>query len=114
MMESYPQTTLLSDDRNPESLDERYMLLSDERRRVVLDILTDQSEPIELTALSGLVAAAEHDGDVDEVCPSTRERIAVSLHHIHLPKMDDFGVVEYDTDTQAVEPCMSRIYDLLA
>jgi hypothetical protein len=102
------------DDSAAQSLDERYRLLSVARRRVTLDVLTDQSESIELTALARLVTAIEHDGNADEVDPATRERVAVSLHHVHLPKMDDFGVVEYDTDTREVEPCMSRIQSLLA
>lgn len=114
MMESHTQPTPSVDDSVAQSLDERYRLLSVARRRVTLDILTDQSEPIELTALARLVTAFEHDCNADEVDPETRERVAISLHHVHLPKMDDFGVVEYDTDTREVEPCMSRIHSLLA
>lgn len=31
-----------------------------------------------------------------------RDRIATTLHHIHLPKLADFGVIEYDKRSRAV------------
>lgn len=114
MMESYTRFTPSADDSVAQPLDERYRLLSVARRRVVLEILADQSEPIELSALARSVAALEADGNGDGVRPATRERVAVSLHHTHLPKMDVFGVVEYDTETRMVEPCKSHIHSLLA
>lgn len=31
--------------------------------------------------------------------PGDRDRIALRLHHVHLPKLADTGVIEYDADT---------------
>jgi hypothetical protein len=33
------------------------------------------------------------------------ERVKISLHHNHLPKMADLGVVEYDPDATRIDSC---------
>lgn len=79
---------------------DRYRLLSDERRRVTLDVLANRSTPIDLWDVAFDVASREQDvADPDE---RTVERVAVSLHHHHLPKMTDFGVIEYDTTSNRI------------
>lgn len=35
--------------------------------------------------------------------PSRRE-VAIGLHHVHLPKLDDAGFVEFDHEDQTVAP----------
>jgi len=80
--------------------DERHCLLADSRRRNVLDVLADRATPVDFTDLARAVADREFDGGAD---PDQVERVAVSLHHVHLPKMADCGVVEYDPSTNRVE-----------
>jgi len=80
---------------------ERHHLLANDRRRVVIDALRDQPAPVELTTLARTVARRETDGtrfDEQHV-----ERVAVALHHVQLPKLAEFGVVEYDPTTNRVE-----------
>jgi hypothetical protein len=43
-----------------------------------------------------ILVADERSKDV------TVERVAVTLHHVHLPKMDDVSVVDYDPDESLV------------
>lgn len=87
----------------PES--EYHQLLAAERRRVTLDVLADRAGPVDLEDLSAAVAAreadAEDEGEVDE---RSVERVACTLHHSHLPKMDEVGLVDYDPDETRVEP----------
>lgn len=81
---------------------ERHRLLASDRRRSVLDALEGRAAPVELTTLAETVVSRETGGsDVDD---ERVERVAVSLHHVHLPKLDDVGVVQYDPDTRRVEP----------
>lgn len=81
--------------------------LADERRRVVVDSLTEAAPPVAVRDLARRVAARERGGTDDGpgVGHPPRDavrRIEVSLHHADLPKLDDVGLVEYDPDQQVV------------
>ena len=76
---------------------ERCELLADERRRAVLDSLDGRST-VELEPLARSVAASEESVVTDDAV----ERLKRMLHHVHLPKMDDLGVLEYDTADHVV------------
>lgn len=74
---------------------QRHELLSSERRRATLDALRERHRATTLEDLATAVANNEH-GTVDE------DRIAISLHHNHLPKMDSFGILEYEPESRLV------------
>lgn len=80
---------------------DRFRLLAADRRRLTLDVLEGNTSPVDLDELAAGIAARE---DGIGACESAVERVAVDLHHVHLPKMDDVGVVEYDPAARRVEP----------
>ena len=83
-----------------------HRMLASERRRIALDLLQGRTAPVDLTALAAGVAAREAGASaVDE---GTIERVAVSLHHAHLPLMAGEGVLEYDADARRVVSCPGR------
>lgn len=95
---------------------DRCRLLSSARRRTALDVLVGRTAPVDLDDLAREIATRERDGDVTSgkgdvgergngVDARTVERVAVSLHHVHLPKMADLGVVDYDSAANRVESC---------
>lgn len=55
------------------------------RRRYVLHYLHEHAGSVTITALSEWVARHEPDADT--------ERVEVSLHHSHLPKLEDAGLI---------------------
>lgn len=67
--------------------------LANERRRTVLRVLAEQTGSATRTILAHELAEQERDGG-----PSgdAVESLEVALHHHHLPKLDDAGLVEYD------------------
>lgn len=80
--------------------DDIYDVLRSERRRLALRALDERSPLIDLGNVAEEIAAREVDTDhLDE---ETVTRVEISLHHIHLPKMDELGVLEYDRDSQQV------------
>ncbi|WP_436927678.1 DUF7344 domain-containing protein [Halosimplex amylolyticum] len=83
--------------------DEYHELLSVERRRTTLDILAGSTAPVELEELATTVAARESDVRVPD--EATTERVAINLHHNHLPKMANLGLIAYDPDSSRVELC---------
>lgn len=82
--------------REPETL---FDILSNARRRRLIALLGefDQTDRISLDALSSQLADREPtDGGSDA-------DVAVSLHHLHLPKLDEAGFLRYDPATRLVE-----------
>jgi len=96
------------DAQSPElTTEERHRLLSNERRRTVLRVLEHEAEATTLAALATAVAAAEPDVDrsdstVDEDA-TVDDAVQIELHHIHLPMLDDAGLVDYDGASKRVE-----------
>ena len=79
---------------------ERYVLLSARRRRTAMAVLDGGATPISLTDLAVEIAVRE-TGDV-VVDRGTVEDVRIELHHCHLPKMADMGVIDYDRDGRRV------------
>ncbi|WP_137286098.1 DUF7344 domain-containing protein [Halorussus salinisoli] len=89
---------------------ELFEALADPRSRYVLSYLESISvDVVELADVADHVVecetAAPDQSDPDRSGPDSerhRQRVAVSLHHNHLPKLDDAAVIDYDPRTKAV------------
>jgi len=79
-------------------LDEILSLLSERYRRHALACLDGQPEPIPIERLTDQVAGREFQRPPDDVSMITRTQIATALHHNHLPKLEESGVLTYDSD----------------
>lgn len=79
---------------------ERSRLLASERRRVLLDVIEDRSIPVGVEALAADVGEAEF-GESD-LPPERTERISITLHHNHLPRLAQAGVLDYDATANHV------------
>lgn len=79
---------------------ERHRLLASERRRAVVDVLTTLAAPVDLEVLVEAVAA--YEAGVDDPTDERTGRVAISLHHQHLPMMAEVGVLEYDPSTNRI------------
>ncbi len=87
------------------SEDDVFDILSNGRRRRTLHYLMQRGRdnPPTLRDLSRQVAAWENDTSPAEVTADERRRVYIALHQTHLPRMDDAGVVEYEsTDDEVV------------
>jgi len=72
------------------SIDDVFDLLANDCRcRVCLFL---RRADVEVATLSDLV-----DALASEATPEERDRLAINLHHRHLPKLDDAGIVDYDS-----------------
>lgn len=78
-------------------LDALFEVLADRERRCILECLEENDDDI--AAFSDLI---ERVADSEDPTDAERERIAVSLHHTHLPKLADADLVEYDTRSETV------------
>ncbi|SFR92434.1 hypothetical protein SAMN05216559_1072 [Halomicrobium zhouii] len=80
---------------------EYHQVLSSDRRRTTLEVLAERTTPVDLEGLA--VAVATRENDADDVADAVVTQVASTLHHIHLPKLARFGVVEYDANAARIE-----------
>jgi DNA-binding transcriptional ArsR family regulator len=95
------------DDRNhsaeAERLDAIFGALSDARRRRVIRILAAPAEGTGDGGRDGTTVSSLADSlATRESGRPPTDRLAVSLRHVHLPQLDDAGVVDYDPDRSRV------------
>lgn len=75
--------------------------VSNERRRHVLYYLDERDNDVAMDSLVDWIASMEV-GASERVADEHRERIATALHHAHLPRLADIGVIEYDQAARTV------------
>lgn len=96
MIADVPGSDLLAE-RTGLSLEERYSLLADPHRRIVLKRLDRASNDLTIETLADhVVSELTDDGTLGT--DDERRRALFALHHNHLPRLDDHGVLEYDPD----------------
>jgi hypothetical protein len=80
-------------------------LLRNQRRRFVLHYLKNHpDEEVTIGTLADQVAAWEYGTSCEEVTSTQRKRVYTTLQQSHLPKMDDAGIVDFDSDRGTVTP----------
>lgn len=86
------------------SVDQTFELLKNERRRRVLRFLLENDEASTTGELAEHVAAIENGKeDVTAITSKERKAVYVGLYQCHLPKMDDYGVIEFNQARGRVE-----------
>lgn len=85
-----------------DSQDELFGALADARRRFVLRYLGRVDGPVAVTELTSELVAWEVERPVADRSGDDRDAIGLSLLHVHLPKMDDAGLVSYDAGRRTV------------
>jgi len=80
-----------------------YDALSNTRRRHVIHCVLQEEEPVELADLSRRIAAWENDVAIEAVTSTQRKRVYTALRQLHLPKLDETGIVSFDPDRGTVE-----------
>lgn len=80
------------------SLDATFDVLANAERRLILNYLTEAADH-EATVDELVSHITQHHADRTGELPS-RDSIEMRLHHIHLPKLTEVGLVEYDARTE--------------
>lgn len=93
------------------SIETRLDLLRHPRRRAVVSIL-DETDSITRQQLVARLAAADAEtSDVESETEDDARAIDIELHHNHLPRLADAGVVEYDGDTVTATPQLETVVE---
>ncbi|OVE84125.1 DUF7344 domain-containing protein [Natronolimnobius baerhuensis] len=105
MRETEQASTPLEADVTP-SLDEVFRLLSSRRRRYTLYHLYEQDDGVatatELTNHVARLEVAADETPPTEVTDELITTIRTELQHVHLPKLEDAGVLEQDQRSETV------------
>lgn len=70
-------------------------LLAESERRFLLYQLAEHRDATLEDVVTG-IAAWEYDVNPDRIDKETRHQVYVSLVHNHLPRLADYGIIEYD------------------
>lgn len=86
-----------------ETLDEGTIhdVLRNDRRRHTIESLRDSDGVSKVNVLAETIAASESGTDPPPT--NKRQSVYVSLHQTHLPKLDDLGIISYDSEDRTVE-----------
>ncbi|UPV76686.1 hypothetical protein M0R89_21020 (plasmid) [Halorussus limi] len=108
------ETQSMNTERKPTipSLTEMYGALADDRRRVILSILTDRTTAVDVATLARSVAARETGTSVGDVDEETVEQVRASIYHVHLPKLANAGIIQHNEEQQTVELAHDGIQQL--
>lgn len=105
-------TTMHSSSPDAPSLDTIHSVLKNRRRRFVVDVLAGREAPIDLHVLARAIttrmpseAEAEEAAEGEQAAAGDDlDSVAMALHHIDLPRLDQAGVANYDPEERVVEP----------
>lgn len=87
------------------SADTLFDLLKNRRRRYLLYALNEStSAVVTLDELTGRILEWERrmNAGVEAPTAELKERIRISLHHVHLPKVSESGLIEYDYRSKTI------------
>lgn len=79
-----------------------FEVLSSDRRRALLCFLRLRGGEADLRELATQIAAWEQDTDPEAVSEDDTKRVYISLYQSHLPKLEEYELVSYDSDTKQV------------
>ncbi|ADD04663.1 HTH domain protein [Natrialba magadii ATCC 43099] len=86
-----------------DSLSALFASLAREPRRHLLGVLYEHaSDSLSLSACATRVVSRTTDTPRENVSETAIQQLRVSLHHVHLPKLADAGLIDRDTATQTV------------
>lgn len=81
----------------------QFDVLANADRRHALCTLSTMEQPADLHALALEVTARALGKPTSRVDPEEVRRHEITLYHNHLPRMEDFGLLQFDADDETVE-----------
>lgn len=75
-----------------------YEVLGNQRRLLAIELLAERGHPVDEGDLATQVACLELGVTPDTLTSQQRKRVYVSLHQCHLPKLQDYGVIQWSKE----------------
>ena len=87
-----------TDDEQAITKDDLFHLLQSNRRRLVLAYLRERDEEVTLGKMAEQVAAWENNTTPEELSSDKRQAVYISLYQVHLDKLEQHSIVDYNKD----------------
>ena len=94
--QNWYSNVLVTTDLAALSIDEELQLLSHDRRRRAIEYVEAAPGPVDIDELAAHVAAETAEKTEEELTEDEKRRMLIELHHNHLPKLADHGILTYD------------------
>lgn len=91
-----------ADRRTPEDLDAVFACLAHQRRRLLIECLSENPGPIVVEEIVQYLSERE-DVSTTDTPNETPAEMTITLLHSHLPKMEDAGVIEVEHETNTIQ-----------
>ena len=79
-------------------------LCQEQHRRIVLAVLASEKRSLTMNDLTKAIIKYNHHTPLLEISEEESRQIRTELYHVHIPKLEDQSLVEYDRKRQLVEP----------
>lgn len=88
-------------DGGRDRIDRILLALSEPQRRYLLYYLERQGDAY-IEQASRFIAACEHDCETGEVSEDRASKVKRELYHVHLPKLSEENIIDYDRRSGAM------------
>lgn len=88
---------------NAPDLDTMLNICGHKHRRIVLATLVNQQQSLSIDDLTNAILKYNHHLPRTEIDDETAKRIHVGLYQVHLPKLAEAGVIQYDPERKVAE-----------
>lgn len=78
-------------------------LSRDEQRRIIIAALANKQEPVSVSELSTIIVTHTHHTDRTDDRSDAIKQVQIRLIHVHLPKLEEAGLITYDRSSQTVD-----------
>lgn len=98
MSQTARSLTALAAELHEQYPDDWMSALANERRLLLIDELRSISTPIEKQHLAKRIAARETGKPPDAISTEVVRKVHISLHHNHLPRLADVGLIDFEVE----------------
>ncbi|MCU4925340.1 hypothetical protein OB905_04975 [Halobacteria archaeon AArc-dxtr1] len=95
---------LAARDASAQTVDEALSVVTNERRRLFLQVMREYEEAVTLPDAAEAVASRETGREVVEISAEQIANVYISLYHDHLPRLVDVDLLEYEQERDLVRP----------
>lgn len=83
-------------------INDLFEVLAHNRRRILLAVLQGHDQPQAVADVVKEIAAYEQDAPVDTLPPEDINQIHYHLHHVHIPKLEEYEFISYNDDRNTI------------